>query len=189
MKANINTFHKPLHRACGTDELREYLCCIYFKEGKAWVTNANILIRQDLASFYNMEQEIIAALEDKKIKGKEFKALQGAQILSISDDRMTAVKKGVKIIVDLETGCEFVEKMKNVIPEKRPVNNDILSFHPDFFAIAAEIITENCGINLTMSEKKPGIILSNHENDPKKNIAVIMPLDKFNIDQLKEIEL
>jgi hypothetical protein len=86
-------FVKPLHLACGDDELRPVLSCIKILNGEALATNGHIVVRQMLADTTLINVDEIRNLEGKLINKYVWKELISAISLRVENDKIVVRNK------------------------------------------------------------------------------------------------
>ena len=126
-----------IHKVCATDELRQAMCYVFFKDGKAYATDSHVAIAAPLSTISNFTDE-----EKELLEGKLIHATQFAQLLTMRNVNIELLgekicfycttKAGMTVIIPLldeeaigkfpNVESVMTEAARNAKDEKDPIN-------------------------------------------------------------------
>ena len=174
---------KPLHLACGDDDMRPNLCLIQIKNQIATATNGYMIARINLAQTTALDVATLAILEGKTIHAEVWREIWKCDQLTFSEKQIDCWKNGIhKTLYYSEPNGEFFNTNSIVLDcadggeeEKR-----IISYNPKFIAILAKIFQTEI-LTFSFSKGNKGTFV--FPNDTDGMFAVLMPCDSTNLNR------
>lgn len=108
-------FVKPIHLACGNDELRPVLSHIRIKDGYAEATNAHMIVRQKLSKTSLIPEDVIKEMEGKLIYKGVWKELCDASSIEIIEGKIVAMTEAGKTIFEFAEETTLFPKVESVL--------------------------------------------------------------------------
>lgn len=98
MSNKKNTFISDLHLVCAKDEMRPAFQCIHFKNGFAYATNGNVMVKQPIAFNPILNSDI---LDGMAIHAESFRAIRRMRTVIATEDGFECISKdGSKVFYE-----------------------------------------------------------------------------------------
>ena len=167
------TFVKPIHLACSSDELRPILCCVKILNGYAIASNGYVIVKQKLRETTLMSEETIEKVEGKLIGRGVWAELVGATSLEIEDDKIIAVTDAGKVIFEFTPEQTLFPNVDTIIDAHTVVATDKIAFDSKWIHTLSKIFaTTRLRFDLCGSSK--GALVT--PIDTPSEFAYVMPI-------------
>ena len=167
---------KPMHLVCIEDEMRPNMALIQIKNGVAYATNANILVKIDLALTSTLSEQDLEILNGKYIHKEVWKEIWKCDILELEKDRIICHKDNIKKIFEYHTSQgEFfnldsivMDVSKNGVEAKQSI---VYSHH--LVTLIGKVFEEP-NLHFSFSKHQQGTVVFPY--DGSGMFAILMPV-------------
>jgi len=180
----------PMHLACSNNELRTSMQCVHIQNGIATATDAHILVRYDLSSFF--EENILKKLDGKLIHMKTWEMMAKTEFtfaIKVDEDEITIPMMGGNFVSKYanEKFPDFAKITNEVLDGKLQEAKSYIGLNTKLLSKASLIIGYNQPsyyknqIVLHFNQNHKAIVVSNE--NVEEGIAIVMPVmvkDEYN---------
>lgn len=173
-----------IQNACGNDDLRPHLKCVYFKNGYAYASDCHILIRESLKDIHLFDEEQIRMLDDKLISSDSFKYLKNITSFQVKENGiLVRQKSGLEILVIYSKEEKRID-FEKVIPDINNCTFDhkdlVLALNPYVLKKLLSCLESTLSKIYVMPNEKNNraILLGVDDISLEKRLMLLMPLSQ-----------
>jgi hypothetical protein len=167
-------FVKPIHLACGNDELRPVMQGVMISNGFAVATDAYCIVKQSLKDTSLINQDTIKMLEGKMIHKEVWAQLCDAVSMSIEDDKIVAVTDAGKVIFEFYDPGVLFPNVDSIIETFKADGVDAIGLDAKRVAILSKVFGEK-RLRFDFSGAKKAVRVT--PIDLQNEYACIMPIE------------
>lgn len=131
---------KPIHLACGDDETRPILCCVYIKDGHAVATNGHLLVKQKLSATTLINTDQIKLLEGRFIHKAVWKEVfDMAKELRVENDAIVCQTDAGKVIYEFANHAMLFPDVETILDNCKKSPTQQIGLNPKFITIIGKI--------------------------------------------------
>lgn len=165
-----------MHLACSTDDLRPAMQNIYFKDGFAYASNSQILVRNELTACSTIDEQQLQILDGKLLHYSHYKDILKYNVIEISEEGIEAIKNGQKAFFYFNTTENYVdaEKVINKALNQTSVQTSQFALNIELLARLKKALCTDGNIKFTYKGEGKPLICENLQSDYLNCIGIIM---------------
>lgn len=167
---------KPLHLACGTDELRPNMSLIEIKNNHATATDGHIIVRVDLTQNSLLTPDQISILNGKFIHREVWKEIHKCDSVEFDDNGIYCHKNGIKKTFEYSVANGTFFNIDGIILELKSNGAEsklFITYNPSLITVVAKIFQEHTMV-FSFTKGHLGTIVFPYEDSGM--FAVVMPM-------------
>lgn len=171
----MDQFLKPLHLACGDDDLRPNIRLIEIKNNIASATEGHILVKLDLTQTSMLQPEQLKTLDGKYIDKEVWKEIYKCDLLEFDDAHIICHKNSIKKMFEYATpNGEFfnINKIIEQAADDGVEAKTLISYNSKFINILQKIF-QNESLTFSFSKGNQGTFVYPYEHSGM--FAILMP--------------
>jgi len=166
---------KPIHLACGDDEMRPNMLLVKIDDNVAMATNGHMLVKINLLENSQLSPEDLQILNGKCIHKEIWKEIHKCDVLEIQEQQIDCFKNGVKkTFYYSEPNGEFFN-INSIVDEVRKAGEEkkrLMSYNACFIQILHKIFQTET-LNFSFSQGERGTVVFPSETGM---FAILMPV-------------
>jgi len=173
---NVEQFLKPIHLACGDDDMRPNMRLIEVCNGVAQATDGHILVKVDLEKTSLLDPDQINILNGKFIHMEVWKEIHKCDMIELTNDLITCTKNGIKKMFEYSQPQGTFFRLDDLIAQIMEAGSEsklMMAYNPKFIGIVAKIFQSDTMI-FSFSVGSAGTVI--FPNDFDGMFAILMPV-------------
>jgi len=166
-------FVKPIHLACGDDELRPVMQLIRIKDGQAEATNGILLVRQALKDTTLISAENAELMEGKLIHKAVWKEFLKATSLVVVGEQIHIETEAGNVIFEFSPETELFPNVETILDRHEVKAVEQIGINPKLLHTLSKVFESN-NLKLSFNGENNGIFITPVGTEGE--VAILMPI-------------